>query len=131
MFIVASLHYRSSRIFRFGWTMTCKWGRPVDTLPSDEGDYTSLSGRLPGHTQEQLGATLALGIAGALGYYARSTPMDMTTCKSIEKAIAQVLKAAGYATGWPRGQIYHAGTEGGIETHEHAYGIAAAALCDQ
>eukprot|EP00965_Chrysotila_dentata_P262845 6214687-Pleurochrysis_carterae.AAC.6 len=22
--------------------MTCKWGHPVATLPSDEGDYTSL-----------------------------------------------------------------------------------------
>eukprot|EP00965_Chrysotila_dentata_P140387 4641114-Pleurochrysis_carterae.AAC.3 len=32
---------------------------------------------------------------------------------------AKDLRAAGYATGWPRGQIYHAGTEG------------AAAYCDQ
>eukprot|EP00965_Chrysotila_dentata_P044320 1473553-Pleurochrysis_carterae.AAC.1 len=43
-------------------------------------------GRLPGMSQEQLGMTLALGIAGVLGYYARSTPMDMGTCKSIEEA---------------------------------------------
>eukprot|EP00965_Chrysotila_dentata_P173596 5731105-Pleurochrysis_carterae.AAC.2 len=57
--------------------------------------------------------------------------MDMSTCKSIEEARVKVLKAAGYATGIPRGQIYHAGTEGGMETHEHAYGIAAAAYCDQ
>eukprot|EP00965_Chrysotila_dentata_P045350 1506534-Pleurochrysis_carterae.AAC.1 len=42
--------------------------------------------RLPGLTQKQLGSTLALGVAGVLGYYARSTPMDMTTCKSIEEA---------------------------------------------
>eukprot|EP00965_Chrysotila_dentata_P018203 605787-Pleurochrysis_carterae.AAC.1 len=57
--------------------------------------------------------------------------MDMKTCKSIEEARVQVLKAAGYTTGIPRGQIYHAGTEGGMDTHEHAYGIAAAAYCDQ
>eukprot|EP00965_Chrysotila_dentata_P154423 5102508-Pleurochrysis_carterae.AAC.1 len=65
-------------------------------------------------------------MAGVLGYYARSTPMDMTTCKSIEEARVKVLRAAGYATGWPRGQIYHAEKEGGMETHEHAYGVAAA-----
>eukprot|EP00965_Chrysotila_dentata_P097857 3235405-Pleurochrysis_carterae.AAC.2 len=70
-------------------------------------------------------------MAGVLGYYARSTPMDLTTCKSIEEARAKVLRATGYATGAPRGQIYHAGSEGGMETHEHAYGIAAAAYCDQ
>eukprot|EP00965_Chrysotila_dentata_P015738 521037-Pleurochrysis_carterae.AAC.1 len=34
-------------------------------------------GRLPGLTQKQLGSILALGIAGVLGYYARSTPLDM------------------------------------------------------
>eukprot|EP00965_Chrysotila_dentata_P190351 6173833-Pleurochrysis_carterae.AAC.1 len=34
----------SCRIPIFGWTMTCKWGHPVATLPSDEGDYTSLCG---------------------------------------------------------------------------------------
>eukprot|EP00965_Chrysotila_dentata_P091757 3029556-Pleurochrysis_carterae.AAC.3 len=79
-------------------------------------------GRIPGLTQEQLGRKIALGIAGVLGYYARSTPMDLTTCKSIEEARAKVLRAAGYATGWPRGQIYHKATEGGMETHEHAYG---------
>eukprot|EP00965_Chrysotila_dentata_P218290 6190504-Pleurochrysis_carterae.AAC.3 len=56
-------------------------------------------GRSPGLTQEQLGRTLALGIAGVLGYYASSTPMDMTTCKSIEEARAKVLRASGYATG--------------------------------
>eukprot|EP00965_Chrysotila_dentata_P170107 5614640-Pleurochrysis_carterae.AAC.1 len=88
-------------------------------------------GRLPGLTQKQLGSILALGVAGVLGYYARSTPMDMKTYKSIEEARVQVLKAAGYTTGIPRGQIYHAGTEGGMDTHEHAYGIAAAAYCDQ
>eukprot|EP00965_Chrysotila_dentata_P014872 491862-Pleurochrysis_carterae.AAC.1 len=55
----------------------------------------------------------------------------MVTCKSIEEARVKVLKAAGYAIGIPRGQIYHAGTEGGMETHEHAYGLAAAAFCDQ
>eukprot|EP00965_Chrysotila_dentata_P225342 6194694-Pleurochrysis_carterae.AAC.2 len=88
-------------------------------------------GRLPGMSQEQMGITLALGIAGVLGYYARSTPMDMGTCKSIEEARAKVLRAAGYATGWPRGQIYHRATEGGMETHEHAYEVAAAAFCDQ
>eukprot|EP00965_Chrysotila_dentata_P110886 3664719-Pleurochrysis_carterae.AAC.1 len=49
--------------------------------------------RLPGLTQEQLGRTLALGIAGVLGYYARGTPMDMTTCKSIEEARVKVLRA--------------------------------------
>eukprot|EP00965_Chrysotila_dentata_P080030 2639742-Pleurochrysis_carterae.AAC.1 len=71
-------------------------------------------------------------MAGGLGYYARSTPMNMTTCKSIEEAPrVKVLRAAGYSTGWPRGQIYHGATEGGMETHEHAYGIAAAAYCDQ
>eukprot|EP00965_Chrysotila_dentata_P107207 3542131-Pleurochrysis_carterae.AAC.1 len=43
-------------------------------------------GRLPGLTQEQLGKITSLGVAGMLGYYARSTPMDMTTCKSIEEA---------------------------------------------
>eukprot|EP00965_Chrysotila_dentata_P086391 2850939-Pleurochrysis_carterae.AAC.1 len=57
--------------------------------------------------------------------------MDMKTCKSIEEARVQVLKAAGYTTGIPRGQIYHAGTEGGMDTHEHAYGMATAAYCDQ
>eukprot|EP00965_Chrysotila_dentata_P121569 4019003-Pleurochrysis_carterae.AAC.1 len=88
-------------------------------------------GRLPGLTQKQLGSTLALGVTGVLGYYARSTPMDLTTCRSKEEARVQVLRAAGYATGAPRGQIYHAGSEGGMETHEHAYGIAAAAYCDQ
>eukprot|EP00965_Chrysotila_dentata_P051818 1720295-Pleurochrysis_carterae.AAC.1 len=88
-------------------------------------------GRLLGMSQEQLGKTLALGIAGVLGYYARSTPMDLRTCKSIDEARIKVLRAAGYATGWPRGQIYHRATEGGVETHEHAYGIAAAAYCDQ
>eukprot|EP00965_Chrysotila_dentata_P108819 3595017-Pleurochrysis_carterae.AAC.1 len=35
-------------------------------------------GRLPGLTEKQLGSTLALGVAGVLGYYARSTPMDLT-----------------------------------------------------
>eukprot|EP00965_Chrysotila_dentata_P248150 6208181-Pleurochrysis_carterae.AAC.3 len=41
---LASLHYRSGRILTFGWTMTCKWGHAVATLPSDGGgDYTSLS----------------------------------------------------------------------------------------
>eukprot|EP00965_Chrysotila_dentata_P218231 6190474-Pleurochrysis_carterae.AAC.2 len=55
----------------------------------------------------------------------------MTTCKCIEEARVKVLIAAGYATGMPRGQIYHAGAKGGMETHEHAYGIAAAAYCDQ
>eukprot|EP00965_Chrysotila_dentata_P115641 3821710-Pleurochrysis_carterae.AAC.5 len=88
-------------------------------------------GRLPGMSQEQLGKTLALGIAGVLGYYARSTPLDMGTCKSIEEARVKVLRAAGYATGWPRGQIYHRASEGGMETHEHVYGVAAAAYCDQ
>eukprot|EP00965_Chrysotila_dentata_P024024 795845-Pleurochrysis_carterae.AAC.1 len=43
-------------------------------------------GRLPGLTQEQLGKISSLGVAGVLGYYARSTPMDITTCKSIEEA---------------------------------------------
>eukprot|EP00965_Chrysotila_dentata_P105074 3470975-Pleurochrysis_carterae.AAC.1 len=43
MFIVASLHYRLSRISKFGWTVTCKWGHPAATLPSDGGDYASLS----------------------------------------------------------------------------------------
>eukprot|EP00965_Chrysotila_dentata_P038543 1280292-Pleurochrysis_carterae.AAC.2 len=57
--------------------------------------------------------------------------MDLTTCKSIEEARVRVLRAAGYATGAPRGQIYHAGSEGGMETREHAYGIAVAAYCDQ
>eukprot|EP00965_Chrysotila_dentata_P200347 6179927-Pleurochrysis_carterae.AAC.1 len=57
--------------------------------------------------------------------------MDLTTCKSIEEARAKVLKAAGYTTGWHRGQIYHKATEGGMETHEHTYGIAAVAYCDQ
>eukprot|EP00965_Chrysotila_dentata_P249598 6208978-Pleurochrysis_carterae.AAC.3 len=90
------------------------------------------TGRLPGMSQEQLGKTLALGVAGVLGHYARSTPMDLGTCKSIEEARVKVLRAAGYATGWPRGQIYHRATEGGMETHvEHAYGVAAAAYCDQ
>eukprot|EP00965_Chrysotila_dentata_P189116 6173151-Pleurochrysis_carterae.AAC.9 len=42
MFIVASLHYRSVRLSIFAWTKTCKWGHPIATLPSDEGDYTSL-----------------------------------------------------------------------------------------
>eukprot|EP00965_Chrysotila_dentata_P235286 6200657-Pleurochrysis_carterae.AAC.3 len=42
-------------------------------------------GRLLGLTQEQLGRTLALGVAGVLGYHARSTPMDMTTCKNIAR----------------------------------------------
>eukprot|EP00965_Chrysotila_dentata_P252755 6210856-Pleurochrysis_carterae.AAC.1 len=42
MFIVASLHCRSGTISIFGWTMTCKLGHPVATLPSDEGDYTLL-----------------------------------------------------------------------------------------
>eukprot|EP00965_Chrysotila_dentata_P051128 1694947-Pleurochrysis_carterae.AAC.2 len=88
-------------------------------------------GRLPGLTQGQLGRIMALGVSGVLGYYARSTPMDMTTCKSIEEARVKVLRAAGYATGLPRGQIYHAAQEGGMETHEHAYGVAAAAYCDQ
>eukprot|EP00965_Chrysotila_dentata_P197476 6178208-Pleurochrysis_carterae.AAC.1 len=88
-------------------------------------------GRLPGLTQKQLGNTLALGVAGVLGYYGRSTPVDRTTCNSIEEARARVLRAAGYATGAPRGQIYHAGSEGGMETHEHAFGVAAAAYCDQ
>eukprot|EP00965_Chrysotila_dentata_P206854 6183782-Pleurochrysis_carterae.AAC.1 len=60
-------------------------------------------GRIPGLTQEQMGRTVALGIAGVLGYYARSTPMDLTTCKSIEEARAKVLRAAGYSTGLPRG----------------------------
>eukprot|EP00965_Chrysotila_dentata_P068282 2257812-Pleurochrysis_carterae.AAC.1 len=46
-------------------------------------------GRLPGLTQKQLGSILALGVAGVLGYYARSTPLDMTTCKSIEEARVQ------------------------------------------
>eukprot|EP00965_Chrysotila_dentata_P202978 6181446-Pleurochrysis_carterae.AAC.1 len=57
--------------------------------------------------------------------------MDMATCKSIKEASAKVLRATGYATGWPRGQIHHGATERGIETHEHAYGVAAAAYCDQ
>eukprot|EP00965_Chrysotila_dentata_P203154 6181547-Pleurochrysis_carterae.AAC.2 len=89
-------------------------------------------GRLPGMSEEQLGRTLALGIAGVLGYYARSTPtMALGTCKGIEEARVKVLRTAGYATGWPRGQIYHRATEGGMEAHGHAYGIAAAAYCDQ
>eukprot|EP00965_Chrysotila_dentata_P139517 4612860-Pleurochrysis_carterae.AAC.5 len=40
--IVASLRYRSGRILIFGWTMMYKWGHPAATLPSDEGDNTSL-----------------------------------------------------------------------------------------
>eukprot|EP00965_Chrysotila_dentata_P219040 6190899-Pleurochrysis_carterae.AAC.2 len=89
-------------------------------------------GRLPKLTQEQLGRTLTLGVAGVLRYYyARSTPMDMTACKSIEEARVKVQRATGYATGWPRGQMYHAGTDEGMETHKHAYGVAAAAYCDQ
>eukprot|EP00965_Chrysotila_dentata_P042185 1399540-Pleurochrysis_carterae.AAC.1 len=56
-------------------------------------------GRLPGLTQKQLGSTLALGVAGVLGYYARSTPVDRTTCNRIEEAKVRVLRAAGYATG--------------------------------
>eukprot|EP00965_Chrysotila_dentata_P011612 379970-Pleurochrysis_carterae.AAC.1 len=88
-------------------------------------------GRLPGLTQKKLGSTLALGVAGVLGYYARSTPLDLTTCKTIKQARMRVLRAAGYATGAPRGQIYHAESEGGMETHEHAFGVAAAAYCDQ
>eukprot|EP00965_Chrysotila_dentata_P011808 387442-Pleurochrysis_carterae.AAC.1 len=43
MFIVASLHYRSGSILVRGWTMMYKWGHPVATLPSDGGNYTSLS----------------------------------------------------------------------------------------
>eukprot|EP00965_Chrysotila_dentata_P173106 5712489-Pleurochrysis_carterae.AAC.1 len=43
-------------------------------------------GRLTGLTQKQLGSTLALGVAGLLVYYARSTPVDRTTCNSIEEA---------------------------------------------
>eukprot|EP00965_Chrysotila_dentata_P011749 385443-Pleurochrysis_carterae.AAC.2 len=44
MFIVASLHYRAGSRSVFGWTMMmCEWDHPVATLPSDEGDYTSLS----------------------------------------------------------------------------------------
>eukprot|EP00965_Chrysotila_dentata_P145560 4808382-Pleurochrysis_carterae.AAC.1 len=39
---LASLHYRSDRISLFGWTMTYKLCHLVGTLPSDEGDYTSL-----------------------------------------------------------------------------------------
>eukprot|EP00965_Chrysotila_dentata_P038478 1278551-Pleurochrysis_carterae.AAC.1 len=46
MFIVASPHYRLGGISRFGWTMTCKWGHPVATFPSDGGDNTS---RVVGH----------------------------------------------------------------------------------
>eukprot|EP00965_Chrysotila_dentata_P026311 872136-Pleurochrysis_carterae.AAC.1 len=45
-------------------------------------------GRISGLTQEQMRRTIALGIAGVLGYYARSTPLDLTTCKSIEEARA-------------------------------------------
>eukprot|EP00965_Chrysotila_dentata_P117821 3893548-Pleurochrysis_carterae.AAC.1 len=40
---LASLHYRSGEVSKFGWTMKYKWGHPVATFPSDGGDYTSLS----------------------------------------------------------------------------------------
>eukprot|EP00965_Chrysotila_dentata_P243515 6205454-Pleurochrysis_carterae.AAC.2 len=33
MFIMASIHYRSGRVLICGWTMLCKWGHPVATLP--------------------------------------------------------------------------------------------------
>eukprot|EP00965_Chrysotila_dentata_P086316 2848141-Pleurochrysis_carterae.AAC.1 len=46
-------------------------------------------GRLPGLTHKQLESIMALRVAEILGYYARSTPMDMTTCKSIEEARVQ------------------------------------------
>eukprot|EP00965_Chrysotila_dentata_P094156 3112350-Pleurochrysis_carterae.AAC.1 len=38
MFITASLHYRSDNtILMYGWTMPCKWGHPVATLPVKNG----------------------------------------------------------------------------------------------
>eukprot|EP00965_Chrysotila_dentata_P138354 4576020-Pleurochrysis_carterae.AAC.1 len=36
--------------------------------------------------QKQLASILALGVAGLLVYFARSTPVDRTTCNSIEEA---------------------------------------------
>eukprot|EP00965_Chrysotila_dentata_P257682 6212969-Pleurochrysis_carterae.AAC.4 len=40
---VAAFHHRSGSILVCGWTMMNKFGHPVATLPSDGGDYTSLS----------------------------------------------------------------------------------------
>eukprot|EP00965_Chrysotila_dentata_P097116 3209934-Pleurochrysis_carterae.AAC.2 len=37
MFVVASLHYRSSRILMYGWTMSYKWGHPIATLAVTNG----------------------------------------------------------------------------------------------
>eukprot|EP00965_Chrysotila_dentata_P198142 6178615-Pleurochrysis_carterae.AAC.2 len=37
MLIVASLHYRSSRMLMFGWTMSYKRGHPVATLQMTNG----------------------------------------------------------------------------------------------
>eukprot|EP00965_Chrysotila_dentata_P097728 3231239-Pleurochrysis_carterae.AAC.1 len=37
MFIEAFLHYRSSRIFSYGWTISNKWCHPVATLPGMNG----------------------------------------------------------------------------------------------
>eukprot|EP00965_Chrysotila_dentata_P255810 6212347-Pleurochrysis_carterae.AAC.3 len=42
MFIVVSLHYRPGRILTSGCAIMYMWGHPVATLPSDEGDNTSL-----------------------------------------------------------------------------------------
>eukprot|EP00965_Chrysotila_dentata_P181786 6001098-Pleurochrysis_carterae.AAC.1 len=138
--------FQQKRHYRMGGTETYKYlgtqlrlgrakGSSIKQMRKTIADTSKriiyAKGRLPGLTQKQLGSTLAVGVAGVLGYYARSTPMDLTTCKSIEEARVKVLRAAGYATGAPRGQIYHAGAEGGMERHEHVYGIAAAAYCDQ
>eukprot|EP00965_Chrysotila_dentata_P084325 2784717-Pleurochrysis_carterae.AAC.1 len=35
--LLASLHYRSSRILIIGWTMSYKWAHPVATLPVTNG----------------------------------------------------------------------------------------------
>eukprot|EP00965_Chrysotila_dentata_P002188 72004-Pleurochrysis_carterae.AAC.1 len=40
---VSPLSARWSIHEEFGYTLMCKWGHPAATLPSEEGDYTSLS----------------------------------------------------------------------------------------
>ena len=73
-----------------------------------------LLGRVPTLGPEQLRRAMSLALAGVLGYFARSTPISLATCKSIEEVRAQVLRQRGICPGEPRLQIYAPPEGGGL-----------------
>ena len=72
---------------------------------------------------------MSLAIAGVIGYFGRSTPISLETCKSIEAVRAEVLRRRGFCPSEPRLLIFAAHEAGGLN-HEHSYQYAATSLVD-